>query len=268
MMTAWMRVRRAGLWVACLIPVLVVGCKNVDRAADRSIAAQDVTRPDVIVVHDFATTPDQLTPGAGVRTGLVQTTARSANEQAIAQGFADMFAASLVEELKQMGLPAQRAGAPLPSGGYVLSIEGQFVSLASDQPEASAIVGFGAGWPNAVADIQVHGTTTSGQQLFENLEFSLADAKRPPEHMPAGVLAKLPAGAEVPDSAKAELDATAKAAAGAAAKQLAPFFADHGWISPNVESSSAPAALGAILVAGHPVSVPGPAPVTHGGHRT
>ena len=64
--------------------------------------------------------------------------------------------------------------------------------------------------------------------------------------MPAGVLAKLPAGAEVPDSAKAELDATAKAAAGAAAKQLAPFFADHDWISPNVESSAPPAALGAI----------------------
>ena len=69
---------------------------------------------------------------------------------------------------------AQAADDPLPSW--------------SDGPARQAIVefvGFGAGWPNAVADIQVHGTTTSGQQLFENLEFSLADTKQPPENTPA-----------------------------------------------------------------------------------
>jgi hypothetical protein len=242
MMTAWELRSRAGLWLACLIPVLVVGCKNVDREADRSIAAQAVARPEVIVVHDFAITPGQVTPGAGVRTGLPET-ARSATEQAIGEGFADAFATSLVEAIRQMGLPAQRAGAPLPSAGYVLSIEGQFVSLASDQPEAPGIVGFGADWPNAVADIQVHGTPPSGEQLFENLEFSLADVQLPPEHLPSGALAKLPAGAGVPASTRAELEAAAEAVARAAAQQLAPFFADHRWIAPAVESSAAPRGL-------------------------
>jgi hypothetical protein len=227
--------QRIRWWIVGMVPLLALGCQGVDRAADREIAAETMPRPAVILVSDFAITPEAVTSGLGGHTRLVQDTPRSATERAVGHRFASAFAANLVEEIRAMGLPAERAGAPVPPGGAILSIEGQFVSIASDEPTAPGIVGFAAGWPNVVADIQIYSKSDAGDRLTEDLEFNLADAKLPPEHLPPGVLAKLPAGTAqtgaLPASTQAELDQAAKATAHAAARQLQTFFADRGWIA-------------------------------------
>jgi hypothetical protein len=144
-----------------------------------------------------------------------------------------------------MGLPAERAGAPLTTSGPILSLEGQFISLAGDDPSAPGIVGFTADWPNVVADIQIYSRSQAGDRLSEDLEFNLADANQAPERMPAGVLDRLldeaarigSPVAELPPAAAADLDAAAAAAASAAARQLATYFADQGWIQSGEANS-------------------------------
>lgn len=237
MIAAWIPRRPPARWVACAIALLVAGC--VDTAAKHQIASEATARPTAILVSDFAITPEEVTTGSLGSERLIQDTSRTATERAVGHRFASAFAASLVDEIRGMGLPAERAGAPLPPSGNTVSIEGQFISLASEDLTAPGIVGFAADWPNVVADIEIFSTTSAGDRLAEDLEFNLAEANLPPEHLPAGVLARLPAGhAEggLPAGTEAELDRTAKATASAAAKQLASFFADQGWIKPAASS--------------------------------
>jgi Domain of unknown function (DUF4410) len=232
--------RPPGLWIACAILLLVAGCESVDSAAKQEIRSQITPVPTAILVSDFAITPEEVTTGRLGNEKLIRDSSRTATERAVGHRFASTFAASLVEEIRRMGLPAERAGAPLPAGGNTASIEGQFISLASEDLSAPGIVGFAADWPNVVADIEIYSTTGVGDQLSDEVEFNLADANLPPERLPAGVLVRLPGGSpgKLPAAIGADLDQTAKAAASAAARQLAPFFADHGWIAPAAPSPS------------------------------
>ena len=98
--------------------------------------------------------------------------------------FADEFTTALIEEIRKLGLPAQRAeAANLPSGD-VLTIEGRFVSLAGD-PSQPGIVGFSGGWPDVVADVQLFGTNSRGEELSEDLEVSVSQGG---EAYPAALL--------------------------------------------------------------------------------
>ena len=138
-------------------------------------------------------------------------------------------------------MPARRCLWAAP----ILSVEGQFISLASGDPTAPGVIGFTADWANVVADIELYSKSAAGDRLSEDLEFDLADANQPPERMPPGVLVRLQHEAarrrqprvRLPAGLAAELDAAAAASASAAAKQLATFFADQGWISPRQNES-------------------------------
>jgi hypothetical protein len=160
--------RRAGR-LAWLTVLMLGGCTSVDSAADRQIAEQRLPPPAAIVVHDFAVAPDEVDPGrplAGAR--LVQDTARTEREKAVGHAFAHEFTTALIEEIRKLGLPAQGADAANLPSGDVVTIEGRFISLAGD-PSQPGIVGFSGGWPDVVADVQLFGTNSRGEELSEDL---------------------------------------------------------------------------------------------------
>ena len=66
----------------------------------------------------------------------------------------------------------------------MLTIEGRFVSLAGD-PSQPGIVGFSGGWPDVVADVQLFGTNSRGEELSEDLEVSVSQGG---ESYPAALL--------------------------------------------------------------------------------
>ena len=146
--------------LACLAVLTLWGCTSVDTEAERQIAEQRLPRPAMIVVHDFAVSPDEVQAGQPWSSArLVQDTARTEAEKAVGHAFADEFAAALVEEIRKLGLPAERANAPNLPSGDIVTIEGRFISLAGD-PSAPGIVGFAGGWPDVLADVQLYGTNT------------------------------------------------------------------------------------------------------------
>lgn len=231
--------RRPGFWIAWALPWLVLGCQNVNSEADKEIAAETMRRPAVILVSDFAIAPEEVNRTRFHGTRLIRDTQRTATERAVGHRFASAFAANLVEQIRKLGLPAERAGAPLAPAGPILSVEGQFISLESEDPTAPGVVGFTADWANVVADMQIYSTSDAGDRLFEDLQFDLAEANQPPARMPAGALSSLheeaaQSGSQVvalPPTTAAELDAAAAATASVAARHLATFFADQGWIA-------------------------------------
>jgi Domain of unknown function (DUF4410) len=222
-------------WRAWLAPLVVWGCTSVDSAADRQIAEQRLPPPAVILVQDFAVSPDEVQAGrplSGAR--LVQDTDRTEAEKAVGHMFADEFAAALVEEIDKLGLPAARAGAPnLPSGDVVI-IEGRFISLAGD-PSAPGVVGFAGGSPDVIADIQLYGTNTSSERLSQDIEVSLTEGNH---LLPAALLpdptitaGQITTARALSSEQKAQLAAGARQAAGTVVGQLTPYFADQGWIA-------------------------------------
>jgi hypothetical protein len=211
------------------------GCTSVESAADRQIAEQRLPRPVAIVVHDFAVAPEEVDPGrlrAGSR--LVQDTGRTERERAVGHAFADEFTIALIEEIRKLGLPAQRADAAnLPSGG-VVTIEGRFISLAGD-PSQPGIVGFSGGRPEVVADVQLFGTSSRGEELSEDIEVSVSQggesypaALLPDPTITAGEVVTTPG---ISPQARAKLQSSAREAAGTVARQLKPYFAEQGWIA-------------------------------------
>jgi hypothetical protein len=210
-------------------------CVGVDSAADRQIAEQRLPRPAMIVVHDFAVSPDEVQGGRPWSSArLLRDTARTGSEKAVGHAFADAFAAALVDEIRKLGLPAARADAPNLPGGDLVTIEGRFISLAGD-PSGPGIVGFAGGWPDVLADVQIYGTDTSGERLSEDIEVSLSQghevvpaALLPDPTITAGVVAT--ARAMSPDQ-RAKLATAARQAAATVAGQLEPFFAGQGWIA-------------------------------------
>jgi Domain of unknown function (DUF4410) len=220
---------------AWLTVLTLWGCTSVDSAADRQIAEQRLPRPAAIVVHDFAVAPEEVDPGqplGGAR--LVQDTARTQREEAVGHAFADEFSVALVEEIRKLGLPAQRAAAPNLPSGDVVTIEGRFISLAGD-PSAPGIVGFSGDWPNVLADVQLYGTDSSGEKLSEDIEVSLSQGG---ESYPAALLPDptITAGQAVTTpglspAERAKLQTAAREAAGTVAGQLKSYFAGQGWIA-------------------------------------
>jgi hypothetical protein len=225
--------------LACLAVLTLWGCTSVDTEAERQIAEQRLPRPAMIVVHDFAVSPDEVQPGQPWSSArLVQDTARTEAEKAVGHAFADEFATALVEEIRKLGLPAGRANASKVPSGDVVTIEGRFISLAGD-PSAPGIVGFAGGWPDVLADVQLYGTNTSGERLSEDLEVSLSEgdhalpaALLPDPTITAGQVATAPA---LSPQLKAQLATAAKQAAGTVAGELKPYFAGQGWI-PRAQS--------------------------------
>jgi hypothetical protein len=225
--------------LACLAVLTLWGCTSVDTEAERQIAEQRLPRPAMIVVHDFAVSPDEVQPGQPWSSArLVQDTARTEAEKAVGHAFADEFATALVEEIRKLGLPAGRANASKVPSGDVVTIEGRFISLAGD-PSAPGIVGFAGGWPDVLADVQLYGTNTNGERLSEDLEVSLSEgdhplpaALLPDPTITAGQVATAPA---LSPQLKAQLATAAKQAAGTVAGELKPYFAGQGWI-PRAQS--------------------------------
>jgi hypothetical protein len=219
-------------WLAALT---LWGCTSVDSAADRQIAEQRLARPAAIVVHDFAVAPEEVDAGRPLAEGrLVQDTARTEREKVVGHAFADEFSVALVEEIRRLGLPAERASAPNLPSGNVLTIEGRFISLAGD-PSASGIVGFSGDWPNVLADVQLYGTDSSGEKLSEDIEVSVSEGG---ESYPAALLPDptITVGQAVTTpglspAARAKLQTAAREAAGTVAAQLRPYFAGQGWVA-------------------------------------
>jgi hypothetical protein len=219
-----------GLSVTAALSLL--GCNTVDSAADSTMAEQHMARPAAIVVQPFAISPDAAAPPAG------GSTSGDGADQA-AQKFREDLAAHLVSAIREMGLPAVGADAPLPRAGSVMTLEGTFVSVPGGDSAEPAIVSLANSWPDVVVDVEIYDTSDAGDRLLDDMEFRLTDANpllpggeptgEPTEPQAAG-------GSSISPAVQSKLDAAARSGADSIAKQLRPFFADRGWIAPTAGS--------------------------------
>jgi len=250
LMRSMLRVRRAGHLPASLglaVLVLVVGgCRTSTQ--DVMTYSGRLPRPQLIVVHDFTSMPSQVQLDTGVigrlRERLQAGEGDSLTQQQIElrQKVTAIMTAQLVQEISKLGMAAQPATTMSGVPGPILSIEGQFLTIDEGNRTRRLVIGLGAGASHVRVAVQVLQTIDGQQRLVEDF-YTSAHSSRKPGFGPmagagaatgaaAGTTAAVGVGADVvmgPQDAENDT----KQAAIAVAKQLAQFFAQQGWITPE-----------------------------------
>src|SRR5262249_18195160 len=163
-----MKVSRS--WCNLTAIVLVVswcGCaKTVVQPKYEQKTAGPPLRPGRVFVYDFAVTAADVSENQGFFASLynnaLSDTTENERTRAIAQEVQNRMSDDLVEGIRDLGLPAQRAarGTPLPPDG--IAVTGLFLNVDEGNRLSRTVVGFGAGQSKVDAQVQVYAPSSSG----------------------------------------------------------------------------------------------------------
>jgi hypothetical protein len=232
---------------------LIIGCSlfALTGCAPTSVFVRSeyggrLQQPDQILVFNFSTSPEEVKLDEGVTSevkSLVKGTRTPKTEEELKVGHAvsDSLAKKLVQDLRKLGYPANRASIRPPAGeANVLLIEGQIYSIDEGNRAERVVIGLGAGRTDVKAYTQIYFLRRSGKFLVEQLQTDAKSGYKPgmaetegasiaAGHWAVGLAvgAGLSAGSEVYG---ANVDADAERTAKDISKQLNDFFVSKGWV--------------------------------------
>ena len=200
-------------------------------------------RPDQLLVYDFTgdASEVQLDRGIGARLQEMASGVSQTQQQIdVGRAAARTISKELVQQLNDIGIPAQRAfGAPA-RWGNVLVVEGQFVSIDEGNRTQRLVIGLGVGASHMQTSVQVYTTSPNGLRQVQDFSTNVASGMKPGAAETMGVGAAtgaLATAAAVGAAAgagsellSADVDAEAKRTAKAIAERMQTYFVEQGWI--------------------------------------
>jgi hypothetical protein len=236
-----------------IVMAIAAGCAPTNVQQQGTTLTQ-LPRPDLIMVYDFAVSPDEVKLDTGLSAELMQKYAQhkgaspTAQEIKLGHKVAEAVADELVKKIRSYGLWAER-GFGYPYGkGKVLMVKGQFVSIDQGNRTERVAVGLGAGRSDVQANVQVFELTRQGLQQVDSMRADAKSGYKPgmAEMMGAGavaghllmstVVSGAVAGASEMTSATVEADG--KRLADKIAADLGNFFVNQAWIPPDAVKKS------------------------------
>ena len=236
-----------------VVMAIAVGCAPTNVQQQGTTLTQ-LPRPDLVMVYDFAVSPDEVKLDTGLSAELMQKyqqhkgTSPTAQEIKLGHKVAEAVADELVKKIRSYGLWAER-GFGYPYGkGKVLMVKGQFVSIDQGNRTERVAVGLGAGRSDVQANVQVYELTPQGLKEVDTLRGEAKSSYKPgmAEMMGVGavaghllmstVVSGAVAGATEMTSATVEADG--KRLADKIAVELGNFFVNQAWISPDAVKKS------------------------------
>jgi hypothetical protein len=225
----------AGMIIGCA-PSSARSVHNDSGLVSIHSATEALPRPDHIFVHDFAVSADDVSPDNTLVYLLhhneLKGPAQAAEQVRVGRAVASVLSEKLVNAIRSLGLPAERAWGVQPLAKGSFSLEGQFVSIDESNRPRRITIGFGVGDTKVRTLVQGYFGTAYGQHLVEEFETHTERSRKPGTVVVVG-----PHSAMVPDMAGrfSEPRNTAEDDAGrttvALANQLKEFFAVQGWIT-------------------------------------
>ena len=239
--------------LASIMMAMAVGCAPTN-VQQQSTTLTQLPRPDVILVYDFAVSPDEVKLDTGLSAELMQKYAQykgaspTAQEIKLGHKVVEAVADELVKKIRSYGLWAER-GFGYPYGrGKVLMVKGQFVSIDQGNRTERVAVGLGAGRSDVQANVQVYELTPQGLKEVDTLRGTAKSGYKPgmAEMMGAGAIAGhllmstvvSGAVAGVSEMTSATVEADGKRLADKIAVDLGNFFVNQAWIPPDAVKKS------------------------------
>ena len=238
-----------------MVLAIAAGCAPTNvQQQPTDMTAKQLAKPTLVLVYDFAVSPDEVKLDKGLSADLMQKyeqykgMSRTAEEIKVGHKVADALAEELVKKIRSFGLWAER-GFGYPHGNSKdLLIKGQLLSIDEGNRTERVTIGLGAGRTSVQANVQVYELTPQGMNEVDTLRGTAKSGDKPgmAEMMGVGAIAGhlltstvvsgVVAGGSEMTSATVEADA--KRLAEKIAADLGKFFVDQGWIPPDAVKHS------------------------------
>ncbi len=221
--------------------VALAGCASTKVTESESYQGARLARPDHIIVHDFATTPEDI-PAWSDAAGRYAAPSTPQTAEAIETGrkLGAQVAKELVTEIREMGLPAVlAAGQREPDIGDIVII-GYFGSIDEGSTAKRIAIGFGSGGAELTTETEGYLMTDQGLRKLGSREIDSGGNKTPGLLVPLAVTiatanpiglivgGAMKVGGEITGSSK--IEGSAKRTAKKIADELRVAFEKQGWL--------------------------------------
>ena len=227
-------------FAVCLLALIAaVGCAS-NKVSNRQIyATGKVPRPDHILVYDFVATSADVPADSSIK-GQYSEQPQTPEEIATGRQVGATIATQLVEEIRGMGLPAQRASRATPMQINDILIRGYLVSVDEGSAVKRVAIGFGAGASELKTAVEGYQMTAQGLRKVGSGTVDSAGAKSPGAAAPLAIAVASgnPIGLIVSSGVKvygeasgsSTIEGRARQTAKEIGEQLKPRFEQQGWI--------------------------------------
>lgn len=230
-------------FLLCLLSLVVItGCPST-KVTERQILdpQRRLSRPDHILVYDFAATPADV-PADSALAGHpdVQQTPQTAEQIETGRQVGAEIAAALVEEIRSLGLPAERASTHTAPQLNDIVIRGYLLSVDEGSRAKRMAVGFGSGASRLSVAAEGYQMTVAGLRKLGSGTLEAGGGKGPGAAAPLAVILATgnPVGLIVGGgikaygemSGKSKIEGRAKDAAKAIVEEMKPRMRQQGWI--------------------------------------
>lgn len=223
------------LRLVAAIGILAFGCVTISCAKATITAHRDyaeneqLPKPERIIVYNFAATPEDV-PADDAIIGLYETPTRplTSDEVAIGRKLGIEIAEELVEEIRGLGMSAERSSRGLIPGPGDLVIKGALVTIDEGDRLKRVLIGFGAGAGKLNTLIEIYYITNEGSRPLVSEEIKATGGKMPgmlfavPAAVLAGPVGLSPAAASATGPSATVGEATATSGSVNVTKELGP----------------------------------------------
>ena len=211
--------------VLCLfVIVAIVGCASSTITSRQEYEGGKIARPDHIIVYDFAAPPTDV----------------SADQIATARQVGAEIAKVLVEDIRGMGLPAERASSQTVPQIGDLVIKGSILSINQGSAAERVAIGFGSGAAQLKAAAEGYLMTDHGLRKLGSGTADTSGGKSPGAALgvvgavatanPAGLIISTGVKVYGEESGSSTIEGRAKDMAEEIAEVLQVKFKEQGWI--------------------------------------
>jgi hypothetical protein len=227
----------------CLLALLVLaGCASTTVTDRQPVVTERLPRPDHILVYDFIASPNDVPAQSALADHPnVQRTPQTAEQIATGRRVGAEIATHLVQEIRSMGLPAERASTPNKPQINDILIQGYLLSVQEGSAVERMAIGFGAGKSDLRVAVEGYQLTAQGLRKLGSAKVESGGGRGPGGAVPLGVAIATgnPIGLIVTSGIKvygeasgsSKIDGRADQTAKAIGTQLKARFQQQGWIN-------------------------------------
>jgi Domain of unknown function (DUF4410) len=200
-------------------------------------------RPQLIVVHDYAVTREEVRVDSGIGARLQRLehgTPEEQERQRVGHAVASAITTNLVEELRKLGMRVEAASMAPAVPGPILAVEGQILSIDEGNKTRRMMIGLGAGASEVRTLTQVYQVKDGTHDLVEDFYTTAKSSRKPGLGPMAGAgaaagraaqSAAVATGVGLATERQQTAEADAKHAARELARSMAKFFVEQRWIT-------------------------------------
>jgi len=233
--------------VVLMLGLLVFGCAKTNVRETSEVSASGMPRPERVLVYNFAVSPQDIHENSAIFAKLarnLENRDQTAEEVQLGREVADALATELTQKIADMGLNPLRADENMPVTQGSILVTGHFVKIDEGNRLRRNVIGLGMGKSSIDSDVRVLAPSPSGLEELIAFEAHADSGEMPGAAVmgPAGAAAGAGTAAVVATNVavggiKAYKSASAQQAEKMADKigaELAKYFAQQGWISPDL----------------------------------